>query len=296
MPSTNSFAIYVYILALIVLFEICNFLIFFIIPSKVNKLYKDESLFISQFNRKILVTRGLFCISFVLLFIVALFFMNQSSNKYIHILVFGIFLIFNILLISSRKKELSKPIYKYEIEDTVFELKANYTETIVLNNEHIGTSDILDNSNRSLKTNSTLSNTSYKVFNKPLKNVQNRSIISPTISDSEILIKYKDLNNRYDLFCNEKDFRSMLTGQEVKEKIVFLDSNNIEPKLTIIEYLAVLNFIVDGRIENFKSSIELINWIHKNFNLDNIKREKLSSRNISAFRDAIKTETKSNFR
>ena len=222
--------------------------------------------------------------------------MNQSSNKYIHILVFGIFLIFNILLISSRKKELSKPIYKYEIEDTVFEPKANNAETIVLNNEHIGKSDILDNSNRSLKTNSTLSNTSYKVSNKPLKNVQNRSIISPTISDSEILIKYKDLNNRYDLFCNEKDFRSMLTGQEVKEKIVFLDSNNIEPKLTIIEYLAVLNFIVDGRIENFKSSIELINWIHKNFNLDKIKREKLSSRNISAFRDAIKTETKSNFR
>lgn len=296
MPSTISFAIYVYILALIVLFEICNFLIFFIIPSKVNKLYKDESLIISQINRKILVTRGLFCISFVGLFIVALFFMYQSSNNYIHIVVFGIFLIFNILLISSRKKELSKPIYKHEIEDTVFEPKANNAETILLNNEHIDKCDIVDNSNKGLKTNSSLSNTSYKVFNKPLKNVQNRSIISPTISNSEILIKYKDLNNRYDLFCNEKDFRSMLTGQEVKEKIVFLDSNNIEPKLTIIEYLAVLNFIVDGRIENFKSSIELINWIHKNFNLDKIKKEKLSSRNISAFRDAIKNEIKSNFR
>ena len=296
MPSTILFAIYLYILALIALFQICDFLIFFIIPSKVNKWYKGEIHFNLQFNNKIFVTRALFCAMFILLFIVALFFMYQSSNNYIHIVVFGIFLIFNILLISSRKKELSKPIYKHEIEDTVFEPKANNAETILLNNEHIDKCDIVDNSNKGLKTNSSLSNTSYKVFNKPLKNVQNRSIISPTISNSEILIKYKDLNNRYDLFCNEKDFRSMLTGQEVKEKIVFLDSNNIEPKLTIIEYLAVLNFIVDGRIENFKSSIELINWIHKNFNLDKIKKEKLSSRNISAFRDAIKNEIKSNFR
>lgn len=296
MPSTISSAIYVYILALIALFQICDFLIFFIIPSKVNKWYKGEIHFNLQFNNKIFVTRALFCAMFILLFIGAVFFMNQSSNKYIHFVGFIIFIIINTLLISGRKIVLSKPIFKYEIKDNVFEPKANYTETIVLNNEHIETSDILDNSNRSLKTNSTFSNTSDKVSNKPLKNVQNRSIISPTISDSEILIKYKDLNNKYDLFCNEKDFRSMLAGQEVKEKIVFLDSNNIEPKLTIIEYLAVLNFIVDGRIENFKSSVELINWIHKNFNLDKIKKEKLSSRNISAFRDAIKNETKSNFR
>jgi hypothetical protein len=296
MPSTISFAIYVYILALIVLFEICNFLIFFIIPSKVNKLYKDESLFISQFNRKILVTRGLFCISFVALFIVALFFMNQSSNKYIHFVLFIIFIIFNTLLISSRKKELSKSIYKCETENTTFERNTDYADTIVVNNKHIEMGDIMYNPNKSSKTNSSISNSSDNRSRKLLQNVQNRSIIPVSISDSEILNKYNYLKNSYGIFCIEDDFRNMLKGQKVNEKIVFLDNNKLETKLSIIEYLAVLNFIVDGSFEAIKSNEKLIYWIHENFNLDKIKNGKLTSKNISDFKDSLKTEKKSNFR
>lgn len=296
MPSTISFAIYVYILALIVLFEICNFLIFFIIPSKVNKLYKDESLFISQFNRKILVTRGLFCISFVALFIVALFFMNQSSNKYIHFVGFVIFIIFNTLLISSRKKELSKSIYKCETENTTFERNTDYADTIVVNDKHIEMGDIIYNPNKSSKTNSSISNSSDNRSRKLLQNVQNRSIIPASISDSEILNKYNYLKNSYGIFCIEDDFRNMLKGQKVNEKIVFLDNNKLETKLSIIEYLAVLNFIVDGSFEAIKSNEKLIYWIHENFNLDKIKKGKLTSKNISDFKDSLKTEKKSNFR
>lgn len=296
MPSTISFAIYVYVLALIVLFEICNFLIFFIIPSKVNKLYKDESLFISQFNRKILVTRGLFCISFVALFIVALFFMNQSSNKYIHFVGFVIFLIFNTLLISSRKKELSKSIYKCETENTTFERNTDYADTIVVNDKHIEMGDIIYNPNKSSKTNSSISNSSDNRSRKLLQNVQNRSIIPVSISDSEILNKYNYLKNSYGIFCIEDDFRNMLKGQKVNEKIVFLDNNKLETKLSIIEYLAVLNFIVDGSFEAIKSNEKLIYWIHENFNLDKIKKGKLTSKNISDFKDSLKTEKKSNFR
>ncbi|WP_229325971.1 hypothetical protein [Flavobacterium ammonificans] len=296
MPSTISFAIYVYILALIVLFEICNFLIFFIIPSKVNKLYKDESLFISQFNRKILVTRGLFCISFVALFIVALFFMNQSSNKYIHFVGFVIFIIFNTLLISSRKKELSKSIYKCETENTTFERNTDYADTIVVNDKHIEMGDIMYNPNKSSKTNSSISNSSDNRSSKLLQNVQNRSIIPASISDSEILNKYNYLKNSYGIFCIEDDFRNMLKGQKVNEKIVFLDNNKLETKLSIIEYLAVLNFIVDGSFEAIKSNEKLIYWIHENFNLDKIKKGKLTSKNISDFKDSLKTEKKSNFR
>ena len=296
MPSTILFAIYVYVLALIVLFEICNFLIFFIIPSKVNKLYKDESLFISQFNRKILVTRGLFCISFVALFIVALFFMNQSSNKYIHFVGFVIFLIFNTLLISSRKKELSKSIYKCETENTTFERNTDYADTIVVNDKHIEMGDIIYNPNKSSKTNSSISNSSDNRSRKLLQNVQNRSIIPVSISDSEILNKYNYLKNSYGIFCIEDDFRNMLKGQKVNEKIVFLDNNKLETKLSIIEYLAVLNFIVDGSFEAIKSNEKLIYWIHENFNLDKIKKGKLTSKNISDFKDSLKTEKKSNFR
>lgn len=296
MPSTISFAIYVYVLALIVLFEICNFLIFFIIPSKVNKLYKDESLFISQFNRKILVTRGLFCISFVALFIVALFFMNQSSNKYIHFVGFVIFLIFNTLLISSRKKELSKSIYKCETENTTFERNTDYADTIVVNDKHIEMGDIIYNPNKSSKTNSSISNSSDNRSRKLLQNVQNRSIIPVSISDSEILNKYNYLKNSYGIFCIEDDFRNMLKGQKVNEKIVFLDNNKLETKLSIIEYLAVLNFIVDGSFEAIKRNEKLIYWIHENFNLDKIKKGKLTSKNISDFKDSLKTEKKSNFR
>lgn len=296
MPSTISFAIYVYILALIALFQICDFLIFFIIPSKVNKWYKGEIQFNLQFNNKIFVTRALFCAMFILLFIGAVFFMNQSSNKYIHFVGFIIFIIINTLLISGRKIVLSKPIFKYEIKDTVFEPKANYTETIVLNNEHIETSDILDNSNRSSKTNSSISNSSDNRSRKLLQNVQNRSIIPVSISDSEILNKYNYLKSSYGIFCIEDDFRNMLKGQKVNEKIVFLDNNKLETKLSIIEYLAVLNFIVDGSFEAIKSNEKLIYWIHENFNLDKIKKGKLTSKNISDFKDSLKTEKKSNFR
>lgn len=296
MPSTISFAIYVYILALIALFQICDFLIFFIIPSKVNKWYKGEIQFNLQFNNKIFVTRALFCAMFILLFIGAVFFMNQSSNKYIHFVGFIIFIIINTLLISGRKIVLSKPIFKYEIKDTVFEPKANYTETIVLNNEHIETSDILDNSNRSSKTNSSISNSSDNRSRKLLQNVQNRSIIPVSISDSEILNKYNYLKSSYGIFCIEDDFRNMLKGQKVNEKIVFLDNNKLETKLSIIEYLAVLNLIVDGSFEAIKSNEKLIYWIHENFNLDKIKKGKLTSKNISDFKDSLKTEKKSNFR
>jgi hypothetical protein len=296
MPSTISSAIYVYILALIVIFEICNFLVFFIIPSTVNKLYKGESHFILQFNRRILVTRGLFCISFVALFIVALFFMNQSSNKYIHFVGFVIFIIFNTLLISSRKKELSKSIYKYETENTTFERNTDYADTIVVNDKHIEMGDIMYNPNKSSKTNSSISNSSDNRSRKLLQNVQNRSIIPSSISDSEILNKYNYLKNSYGIFCVEDDFRNMLKGQKVNEKIVFLDNNKLETKLSIIEYLAVLNFIVDGSFEAIKSNEKLIYWIHENFNLDKIKKGKLTSKNISDFKDSLKTEKKSNFR
>ncbi|BDB56083.1 hypothetical protein SHINM13_03790 [Flavobacterium ammonificans] len=222
--------------------------------------------------------------------------MNQSSNKYIHFVGFVIFIIFNTLLISSRKKELSKSIYKCETENTTFERNTDYADTIVVNDKHIEMGDIMYNPNKSSKTNSSISNSSDNRSSKLLQNVQNRSIIPASISDSEILNKYNYLKNSYGIFCIEDDFRNMLKGQKVNEKIVFLDNNKLETKLSIIEYLAVLNFIVDGSFEAIKSNEKLIYWIHENFNLDKIKKGKLTSKNISDFKDSLKTEKKSNFR
>lgn len=256
-----------------------------IIPILIDRSFGDVTEFNSKLNRRKAVLRSWFFVLFSVACGYALYMIKQNENKYLILFFFatGIVLMF---LFCFFPRKIEKNTYYQSLENSVpidktpDELKLS----TITRDEKINEVDRSKNN----------FNDRHQI--KELRSIRNRSILPLSISDDEIKQKYNELKTIYNLFCDQKDFGRMLKGENVKKKILFLDSDNKEPELTINEYLAVLNFIVDGNLEDFKSNLKVIKWVDDNFDYRSIKNEIFSTKNISDFKDSVKNQTKGNFK
>jgi hypothetical protein len=273
----------IYSLSLICSFVISMFFVFEayayfvrIIPILIDRSFGDITEFNSKLNRRKAVLRSWFFVLFSVACGYALYMIKQNENKYLILFFFatGIVLMF---LFCFFPRKIEKNTYYQSLENSVpidktpDELKSS----TITRGEKINEVDHSKNS----------FNDRHQI--KELISIRKRSILPLSISDDEIKQKYKELKTIYNLFCDQKDFSRMLKRENVHKKILFLDSNNIEPKLTINQYLAVLNFIVDGNLEDFRRNQEVIKWVGDNFDYRSIE-----SKDISHFKACVKTQKK----
>ena len=281
----------IYSLSLICSFVLSLFFIFEayayftrIIPILIDRSFGDVTEFNSKLNRRKAVLRSWFFVLFSIACVYALYMIKHNENKYLILFFFATGIVLMLLFYFFPRK-IEKNTYYQSLENSVPIGKTpdELISSTITRDEKINEVDRSKNS----------FNDRRKI--KELRSARNRFILPLSISDDEIKQKYNELKNIYNLICDQKDFSRMLKGENVKKKILFLDdNNNNESKLTINEYLAILNFIVDGNLESFKSNLEVIKWVDENFNYHKIKKSKLISVDISKFKDSVKTQKKGN--
>lgn len=256
-----------------------------IIPILIDRSFGDVTEFNSKLNRRKAVLRSWFFVLSSVACSWTLYMVKHNENKYL-ILFFFVLGIVLMFLFNYIPKNIEKNTYYQNLENSVPIDKApdELKPSTITRDEKINE---VDCSKKSINNRSQI---------KELRSIRNRSILPLSISDDEIKQKYNELKNTYNLFCDQKDFSRMLKGENVNKKILFLDSNNNEPELTINQYLAILNFIVDGNLEDFKSNLKVIKWVDENFDYHKIKNEKLISKNISDLKFSVKNQKKSNFK
>lgn len=130
-----------------------------------------------------------------------------------------------------------------------------------------------------LKINYSSSKTCKDVIKPILR--KNSPVIPDNNADDVILKKFNDLKAVHGSYCNFEDFRNLLSNIKIEKKILFTDKYGSPIKSKKIEFLRILNDVLDGNIENHPNNLKVEQWIYDSFDNDNFEGEKITGLDIS---------------
>ena len=130
-----------------------------------------------------------------------------------------------------------------------------------------------------LKINYSSSKTCKDVIKPILR--KNSPVIPDNNADDVILKKFNDLKAVHGSYCNFEDFRNLLSNIKIEKKILFTDKYGSPIKSKKVEFLRILNDVLDGNIENHPNNLKVEQWIYDSFDNDNFEGEKITGLDIS---------------
>ena len=122
-------------------------------------------------------------------------------------------------------------------------------------------------------------------------NIENKNIV-PLLNDERIKNKITHLENSYNLRFNKEILSKILKREKVVTKLLFRNNSNEIANFKKIDFLKILDNIVDYGISNHKTNKTSITWIETNFDTRNLKTEKIISKDISDLKYECKKEFK----
>ena len=122
-------------------------------------------------------------------------------------------------------------------------------------------------------------------------NIDNKNIV-PLLNVEQIKNKIIDLENSYNLRFDKEILSKILKREKVGTKLLFCDNNDEIANFKKIDFLKILDNIVDYGISNHKKNKTSITWIETNFDTRNLKTEKIISKDISDLKYEYKKEFK----
>lgn len=141
--------------------------------------------------------------------------------------------------------------------------------------------NVLDKSNN-LKTNYSSRKPSKNVIKPILR--KNSPIIPDNNANDVILEKFNNLKVVHGSYCNFDDFKNLLSNIKIEKKILFTDKYGYPIKSKKIEFLRILNDVLDGNIDNHPNNLKVREWIEESFDSKNFEGEKISEVDISRFK------------
>lgn len=107
------------------------------------------------------------------------------------------------------------------------------------------------------------------------------AVITNIINEDIISEKFLNIQKEHCIYCNFDDFKNLLSNIQLENKILFNDIDGKPSKFSKVDFLRILDDIVDGNIRNHPSNSKVEKWIEKSFDNCNISGMKISTIDIS---------------
>ena len=116
---------------------------------------------------------------------------------------------------------------------------------------------------------------------------KNSDVVSDDIPYEIIQDKIALLKESYNYYCDIDDFISLLKKKEINKKILFTDKDQKTVEFEKVEFLKLLNVLLDGNIGNHPNNNKVIKWIHISFHSSHFKNIKITSADISKLKRSL---------
>ena len=132
---------------------------------------------------------------------------------------------------------------------------------------------------------------SKKTIVPKIVNIINKNII-PLLNNEQIKNIITDLENSYNLRFDREILSKILKGEKTEKKLLFYDNNEEIANFKKIDFLRILDNIVNYGISKHKCNKRSISWIEANFDTRNLATKKIITKDISD----LKYESKKNLK